>query len=90
MQTTQLPDSLEMMPANEVYADIVEWNTGRHDVISDLAATMIVGDFEIDEKINDGPALRDEIIRKATELGDPIELRALLDWVYFHHFAERP
>jgi hypothetical protein len=77
------------MPLKEVYADIVEWNIGCHAVISDEAATTLVGEYEIDETIADGPALRDEIISKAAEHDNPIELRALLDWLYFHQFAER-
>jgi len=77
------------MPLKEVYADIVEWNIGCHAVISDEAASTLVGEYEIDETISDGPALRDEIISKSSEWDNPIELRALLDWVYFHRFAER-
>jgi hypothetical protein len=73
------------MKTNEVYADIVEWNTGRHHVISDEAAGEIIGDFGIDGTVADVPGLIMEIITKGQKLGDPIELAALLGWVNWNY-----
>jgi hypothetical protein len=76
------------MKTNEVYADIIEWEHGLHDVISDDAAAQIAGDFKLNNTIADADALRDEILVKGMELGHPVELAALLGWVYFHNFSE--
>jgi len=76
------------MNSNEAGADIVEWVHRRHDVISDEAAYWIVGEFKINNTIANADALRDEILAKGMELGHPVELAALLGWVYFHKFSE--